>query len=152
MTGCPALPGAPLRQRHPAFALGDMGAWHALSLSVSQQLVGPLRLAADWRYALTSGSPLALPPAPPSATVPPLESAAAALEAARVAAGAAAAAGSWVGGAAAAVAAHTTGMRPQLLEAVYALDLAVPGARGVARLVAWYSPQRREGMLEVRLF
>ncbi|GLC48396.1 hypothetical protein PLESTB_000092700 [Pleodorina starrii] len=121
----------PGRQRHPAFALGDTGAWHALSLSLSQQLVGPLRFAADWRYELASSRPLALPP-PPAA--------------------AARGAGAWLGGAAGAVAAHTVRMRPQLLEAVYALDLAVPGSRGAARLVAWYTPQRREGMVELRMF
>ncbi|GIL83435.1 hypothetical protein Vretimale_11203 [Volvox reticuliferus] len=130
------------RLRHPAFALGDVGAWHALSLSLSQQVIGPLRFVADWRYQLASGNPLALPP--PTQVAPAAQI--------RNAASAAAAAGSWFGSAAGALASHTGGMRPQLLDAVYALDLAVPGLKGTARLVAWYSPQRREGMVELRMF
>ncbi|GIL53119.1 hypothetical protein Vafri_8802 [Volvox africanus] len=130
------------RQRHPAFALGDIGAWHALSLSFSQQVIGPLRFVADWRYQLASSNPLALPP--PTQVAPEAQILSAA--------SAAAAAGSWFGNAAGALASHTGGMRPQLLDAVYALDLAVPGLKGAARLVAWYSPQRREGMVELRMF
>ncbi|GLI59802.1 hypothetical protein VaNZ11_001767 [Volvox africanus] len=130
------------RQRHPAFALGDIGAWHALSLSFSQQVIGPLRFVADWRYQLASSNPLALPP--PTQVAPEAQI--------RSAASAAAAASSWFGSATGALASHTGGMRPQLLDAVYALDLAVPGLKGAARLVAWYSPQRREGMVELRMF
>ncbi|KAG2494117.1 hypothetical protein HYH03_007755 [Edaphochlamys debaryana] len=132
------------RQRHPAFALGDTGAWHALSVSLSQQLIGPLRFAADWRYELVSARALAVPPPPP----PPRAASGGA--AAAIAAGAAGAA-AWLPGAAKAAATHVGGMRPQLLESVYALDLAVPGTAGAARVVAWYAPQRREGMVELRL-
>lgn len=47
---------------------------------------------------------------------------------------------------------HVRGLRPtSLVDAAYALDLAVPGTAGCARVVAWYSPQRKEGMLEVRM-
>ncbi len=35
--------------RHPAFALEGVGAWHALTLSCCQQLVGSVRLCADLR-------------------------------------------------------------------------------------------------------
>jgi len=50
----PAPAPAPAAARHPAFALDNRGTWHALSLSASQQLLGPLRLRADARYALDS--------------------------------------------------------------------------------------------------
>ncbi|KAG2446766.1 hypothetical protein HYH02_008327 [Chlamydomonas schloesseri] len=153
-------PGGPPCQRHPAFALSDTGAWHCLSLSLSQQLLGPLRLAADWRYELASHRPLAMPALWGS---PVGAGATGAVEAeepgARAGAAAAAAAGGrlahaakWVPGAARGVAGHVAGMRPQLLESVYALDLALPGSHGAARLVAWWAPRRREGMLELRLF
>jgi hypothetical protein len=36
-------------QRHPAFGLEQRGVWHALSVSGTQQLLGPLRLRADLR-------------------------------------------------------------------------------------------------------
>ena len=35
-----------------AFALEGRGIWHALSVSVAQQLIGPLRIKADFRFAL----------------------------------------------------------------------------------------------------
>lgn len=139
---------SPPRQRHPAFALGDTGAWHALTLSLSQQLLGPLRLCADWRYELSSSHPLALPPLPRAAPVALSGGAAGAATAGGLLSGAA----SWVPDASACVARHVSGMRPQLLDSAVALDLVLPGSEGAARLVAWYSPQRREGMLELRLF
>jgi hypothetical protein len=43
-------------------------------------------------------------------------------------------------------------LRATQLEAVYGLDCCVPGAAGAARLAAWWSPLRREAMLELRLF
>ncbi|KIY96659.1 hypothetical protein MNEG_11303 [Monoraphidium neglectum] len=109
--------------RHPAFALDDTGAWHALTLSASQQLAGPVRLRADWRLALDSAAPL------PGG-------------------------GPGLGGApqaAALLARHVGGMRPTLLDAAYGLDVIVPGSGGLVRAVAWYSPRRGEGALEVRL-
>lgn len=36
------------------------------------------------------------------------------------------------------------------VEAVYGLDVALPAVLGAARIVAWYSPQRREGLAELR--
>lgn len=35
-----------------AFALEGRGIWHALSASVTQQIIGPVRARADFRYAL----------------------------------------------------------------------------------------------------
>ena len=50
-----------------AFALEGRGIWHALSVSASQQLVGPLRLRADFRLAL---EPPAAPPVPQDPRTP----------------------------------------------------------------------------------
>ena len=43
-----------------AFALEGRGVWHALSASFTQQVLGPIRARADFRYALDlpSGIPL----------------------------------------------------------------------------------------------
>jgi len=38
--------------RHRAFALEGRGSWHALSISLAQQIIGPLRARADFRFAL----------------------------------------------------------------------------------------------------
>lgn len=35
-----------------AFALEGRGIWHALSASITQQVIGPVRARADFRYAL----------------------------------------------------------------------------------------------------
>lgn len=45
---------------HRAFALEGRGIWHALSVSAAQQVYGPVRARADFRFALES------PPAAPS--------------------------------------------------------------------------------------
>lgn len=45
------------RHKHPAFALEERGVWHSLTLSATQQLVGPVRLRADCRLALDSVNP-----------------------------------------------------------------------------------------------
>jgi hypothetical protein len=37
------------------------------------------------------------------------------------------------------------------VEAVYSLDVALPQVLGAARVVAWYCPQRREALAELRL-
>ena len=42
------------RQMCRAFALEGRGIWHALSMSATQQLYGPLRARADLRVALES--------------------------------------------------------------------------------------------------
>ncbi|KAI8475001.1 MAG: hypothetical protein J3K34DRAFT_456450 [Monoraphidium minutum] len=111
--------------RHPAFGLDEGGAWHALTLSATQQLAGPVRLRADWRLALDSGAP---PPGRPS--LGPLAAAPAA---------------------AAQLARHVGCMRGSLLDAAYGLDVVVPGSGGAVRGVAWWSPRRGEGGLELRL-
>ncbi len=38
--------------KHRAFAMEGRGSWHALSASVTQQLYGPVRARADFRFAL----------------------------------------------------------------------------------------------------
>ena len=43
-------------------------------------------------------------------------------------------------------------VRPSLMDATYGLDVALPGASGLARVVAWYAPGKKEGMVELRLF
>lgn len=127
------------RGRHPALMLDEGGAWHALTLSAAQQLVGPLRLRADWRFALDSGVPLTLP---------------------RGGSGGGDVGGGGAGSArilgvpplaAAQLARHLAGMRPSLLDAAYGLDMVVPGSGGIARGVVWWSPRRGEGGVELRL-
>ena len=44
------------------------------------------------------------------------------------------------------------GLRAASLERVYGLDYIVPGYEGIARMVVWFSPQRREVMAELRAF
>ena len=43
-------------------------------------------------------------------------------------------------------------LRATQLETVYGADCCLPGSAGAARLAAWWSPLRREAMLELRLF
>lgn len=106
--------------QHPALALDNRGAWHALSLEASQQLIGPLRLCADMRFALDSDHPWpgvkSISPSTPARILR-----------------------------------HVACMRPALVDSTYGVDLVVPGSKGAARLVAWYAPMRKEGMLELRL-
>jgi hypothetical protein len=61
-------------------------------------------------------------------------------------AAAAAARAAWGGKSAAAACAG----RDAALEAVYGVDVALPQVLGAARVVAWYSPQRGEGLVELR--
>lgn len=46
---------------------------------------------------------------------------------------------------------HVVGVRPALVDAAYGVDVVVPGAGGLVRLVGWYSPGRGEGGLGLRL-
>ena len=46
---------------------------------------------------------------------------------------------------------HVVGVRPALVDAAYGVDVVVPGAAGLVRLVGWYSPGRGEGGLGLRL-
>ncbi|KAK9843446.1 hypothetical protein WJX81_003011 [Elliptochloris bilobata] len=132
--------------KHRAFALEGRGIWHALSVSAAQQLVGPLRLRADFRLAL---EPPAAPPVPPNPRIPSPKG------------GRRGGAGLGNGGAGGArpqwqtlevLADAVRGMRATPLEAVYGLDLALPGSGGAARAAAWWSPARREAQIELRLF
>ena len=164
-----------------AFALEGRGVWHALSASLCQQVVGPLRVRADARFALES-APRA-PPAPAPAFHAPLPGRPGAAPAAggggAAAWGGAAAAGSpgpapatapprrrHPGGrppSAAGTArealreaasrgwAAARAARPTLLETAYGVDYVLPGTEGSLRLVGWWSPARREGMVELRL-
>ena len=43
-------------------------------------------------------------------------------------------------------------LQPVVLETAWGLDLTIPGSKGTARACAWFSPTRKEGMLELRLF
>jgi hypothetical protein len=108
--------------RHPAFAIEQKGAWHALTLSAAQQVIGPVRFRGDWRFALDSQA--ACPKGLMSVVDPRAH-----LQLLR----------------------HVGGMRPSLVESAYGVDVVVPGSSGAARIVAWWSPGRREGMLELRL-
>ncbi|WIA21737.1 hypothetical protein OEZ85_000902 [Tetradesmus obliquus] len=99
----------------------DRCVWNALTLSASQQLVGPVRLRGDWRFALDSKH------ACPS----------------RV---------GWLQpGAPLALLRHVAGVTPALVDSAVGVDVVVPGAGGLVRLVGWYSPGRKEGGLELRL-
>uniref|UniRef100_A0A7S3R0U4 Uncharacterized protein n=2 Tax=Dunaliella tertiolecta TaxID=3047 RepID=A0A7S3R0U4_DUNTE len=136
---------------HPAFGLEQRGVWHALTLSLRQQLMGPLRFCADLRYSLDSKQPwnntpaLATPPPPPTSTgpIPHPGQQSIPTKARR---------GNRATEGACNLARHVGGMRPSLLESTYGLDLVLPGMSGFGRLVAWYAPGRKEGMLELRLF
>ena len=91
-----------------------------VTLSAAQQLIGPLRLRADLRLS--------------------------------AAAAAAAAHGNWPQSAPPPVAGRpgSAATAVDAVEAVYGLDVALPAVLGAARIVAWYSPQRREGLAELR--
>jgi len=137
-----------LTRRRPrrAFALEGRGIWHALSLSAAQQLAGPLRARANFRMALEQ------PAAPAEALTLPSPKAGA--RGGRGGAGGGAGAGAprphWQ--TLEVLAAAVRGLRATPLEAVYGLDLTLPGSGGAARAVAWWSPARREAQVELRLF
>jgi hypothetical protein len=46
---------------------------------------------------------------------------------------------------------HVSAIRPALVDAAYGVDVVVPGAGGLVRLVGWYHPGRGEGGLGLRL-
>ncbi|GAX73166.1 hypothetical protein CEUSTIGMA_g619.t1 [Chlamydomonas eustigma] len=149
------------KSHHPALVTlaGRSGVWHSLSLSVSQQLVGPVRLFADLRYALTSRTP-------PSAALDDV------MLGSKSTSGAAAS--TMLHGdhshfessqlphkmdllptsrrlSARAVRCMTS-FRPSLLEASIGLDVSLPMTSGLARLALWYSTTKKEGLMELRLF
>ncbi len=98
--------------------------WHSLSASLRQQLIGPLRLCLDARFELNSSQPCPHPGWP--ALRAPL-------------------------GCVKGLGRHVGGMRPVFVEGTYGVDCVVPGSQGLGRVVAWWSPQRREAMVELRL-
>jgi hypothetical protein len=172
--------GAPALQRHPAFGLEQRGVWHALTLSGTQQLLGPLRLRADARWvrppasrragmdgglagrltAWPAGQAASWPPGarrgpqlprspPPPRRCPPLPLPRRFALDSEVPFSAAQLRG---GQALPSLARHLRGVRPQLVDCAWGLDMVVPGSMGAARVVGWYAPARGEGMLELRLF
>lgn len=42
-------------------------------------------------------------------------------------------------------------LRATQLESIFGLDCVVPNSQGAARMAAWWSPSRKEAMLELRL-
>ena len=108
------------------FALEGKGLAHALSVSAAQQVYGPLRAKVDLRFGLDSAG----------------GSGSASHSAGK--AGLPRAVG--------AVVDHVSSIQPVLLDCVYGVDMAIPQAGGLARVVGWYSPIRREAMAELRLF
>jgi hypothetical protein len=83
--------------------------------------VGPIRLRGDWRFALDSKH------ACPSGM------------------------GLLQPSAPLALLRHVGGISPVLVDSAYGVDVVVPGAGGLVRLVGWFSPGRKEGGLELRL-
>lgn len=43
-------------------------------------------------------------------------------------------------------------LRATQLESIFGLDCVVPNSQGAARIAAWWSPSRKEAMMELRLF
>ena len=43
-------------------------------------------------------------------------------------------------------------LRATKLESIIGLDCVVPNTQGAARVAAWWSPLRKEAMMELRLF
>ena len=125
---------------------------HALTLSCCQQLIGPVRVFCDMRFGLDSGSPFPIEPSSSSSTSiaadgkkSPSKSKPSKVPKShgmviRARQGAED------------LSRHLVGMRPSLASVTYGLDVGVPGTAGLARLAAWYSPSRKEGMVEIKLF
>ena len=43
-------------------------------------------------------------------------------------------------------------LRATQLESIFGLDCVVPNTKGAARVAGWWSPSRKEAMMELRLF
>lgn len=112
----PAAPASPQHpsRAHPSLLPSMLG--HSVTVSLTQQVYGPLRARLD---ACLGAEPGAVPPELRGTALGALRS----LSRARV------------------------GVR----DAAAGLDLTLPASAGAARIVAWYSPVRREGMVEIRL-
>lgn len=46
---------------------------------------------------------------------------------------------------------HMKNLQPTLLDVQYGVDLSVPGTHGAVRVGAWYTPSKKEGMVELRM-
>lgn len=115
-----------------------------VTLSATQQLLGPLRLRAEVRC-----SPCAVGAATRSAwsEITADRRGGGAGEAGGVSQGGAGSHGGRLGPAWSAVKGEMAGC-----ELIYGVDCPLPPALGAARLVAWYNVNRREAMAEMRLF
>lgn len=109
------------KHKHPAFALDERSVWHALTLSATQQLIGPVRLRGECRFALdsTHACPRGAGWLQPSTPLRLFK--------------------------------HVTGVSPALVDSAVGVDVVVPGAGGLLRVVGWWSGGRKEGGLELRL-
>lgn len=107
--------------RNRAFAVEGKGVTHALSVSMAQQILGPVRGRVDLRFGLDSV------PSPNAMNDRGF--------------------GWAVGG----TIQHIQGLRPTLLDCVYGADVVLPKTGGAVKASAWMSPMRREAMVEVRL-
>lgn len=105
--------------KHRAFALEGRGSWHSLSVSLAQQVFGPIRARADFRFALDPTN------------VPQNQGERSTLKG---------------------IAQTALSIRPSKLESMFGMDVILPGTEGAARVALWWSPKRKEGMAELRLF
>ena len=163
--------------KHRAFALEGRGSWHALSLSLAQQIVGPVRALAGQAgpggRGAAASTPLrdfyrccccflssgacslgSLPPTPPPPPPPhaPALQVRARLDARFALDPTNVPANERERSTLKGLAQTALSVRPGLLEAVVGCDVVLPGTEGVGRLAVWYSPKRREAMAELRLF
>lgn len=46
---------------------------------------------------------------------------------------------------------HVKNLQPTLLDVQYGVDFSVPGTHGAVRVGGWYTPSRKEGMVELRM-
>jgi hypothetical protein len=105
--------------KNRAFALEGKGVWHCCTISAAQQVFGPVRAKADFRFALDPTN------------VPQNQGDSRTLKG---------------------IAQTALSIRPSLLESMFGGDILIPGTEGAARVSCFWSPKRREGMVELRLF
>ena len=159
--------------QHRGFALEGRGAWHALSVSLAQQVVGPVSEQAQragrraggcvggWAVRRSVGlqqrrTSRIHPSCDPCVPLPrphtrPVQvrarmDARFALDPTNVPASEGER--STLKG----LVQTALSVRPALLETVYGFDVVLPGTEGAARLAVWLSPKRRECMAELRFF